>query len=193
MRAIFLVCFLLVYFTGFSQYQIEENLLFLQLSSNIDHERVFEAFKINSNKTFQLKKGCNVWVHCDNKKGKTKIKRSQITNISEHEITFKPYDKDFSEVTYTDNDLMYISFTSPGRIMIASVSNVIIISAAALIYMSAVLIDLFSQGHSVNSNPGFHWVPLVPFRKNIHFLETKLGEQKWRMRIVDISDTSSDL
>lgn len=193
MRAIIVLGFLTIFTTSFSQYKNEENSLFLHLSSNIDHERVFEVFKINSNKTFQLKKGCNVWVHCDNKKGKTKIKRSQITNISEHEITFKPYDNDFSEITYTDNDLMYISFTSPGRIMIASVSNVIIISAAALIYMSAVLIDLFSQGHSANSNPGFRWVPLVPFRKNIHFLETKLGEQKWCMRIVEISDASSDL
>jgi len=147
-------------------------------------ERSIEIYKINSNKIFLLNKGQNVWVRCQNKDGKIKIKRAKILAVSNHEITFKPYDLGFSEVIYDTSEIMYIGFTSTGRVLIASISNILIISAVVIICVIVTVAAILSGGSGIGGGfPNFSGI-LVPSKKNIDFSKTKSGNRKWFIRIV---------
>lgn len=155
-------------------------------------EMAVEIFKINSNKTFRIDRTRNVWVRCPNKNGKIKIKRAQLIIIHDHDMTFRPFNKNFNEITYLDTDILYIGFTSVGRIVVASVSNIVIIGAVVVITFVFVIAEIFSGSHGrVPRGPDLSFIPLVPFRKNIDFYQTSNGSRKWGIRIVEIKEAGN--
>ena len=157
-------------------------------SDSVGHfnERAIEIFKINANRTFRLDKSRSIWVQCENKKGRIKIKRAQLISITGNEMRFKPFNKNFKEITYSDSDIMYIGFTSTGRIIIASVSNIIIISTVVFVYTVVIMAAILSGSTHIGGFSGdLRHVPIVPFKKNISFYENLSGNRKWGVRIVE--------
>jgi hypothetical protein len=146
-----------------------------------------EVYKPGRNKAFVLETRRNVWVYCKDKKGRIKIKRSQITSVGENSFTIKPYDNDFKEVTIHFYELPYIGFTSAGRIIIATISDVIIVGVVVTVLIFGAIIALLSGSSGHGSGPDFSAVPFVPFRKDIHFqtFDSK-GIKKWDIRTINI-------
>ncbi|HEU5292841.1 MAG TPA: hypothetical protein VFU05_19470 [Cyclobacteriaceae bacterium] len=185
---IIMICAVLFYLSSHAQFQdsLINNTTDVTINTTSQSgEKAIEVFKINSNKTFLIEKSRTVWVQCENKKGRRQIKRAQIIDIHDQEIKFRPFNKNFTDVTYTEADLLYIGFTSTGRIIIATVSNIIIVSAVVIIYTTALIFAILSGHSSFGSDPDFSWVPLVPFRKNINCYKSMSGERKWGIRIVN--------
>jgi hypothetical protein len=134
-----------------------------------------ELFKIGSRRTVTIRQGRNVWIRCANKKGKIKVRKAKLVAITEHDMTFKPFNKNFNVVTYPDYALDYIGYTSTGRVTIAFVTNVIIIAAVTVVY---VVLSLMSPSNP-GSGPGKLKI-LLPLRKNIDLH----GGGKWGLRLV---------
>lgn len=177
--------FVVIHTTGFSQNQAQDNSLFLTPATDSIKATVVEVYSLKSNRTFQLVEGRNVWIHCQNNKGKIKTKRSRITDVTRNRITFMPYDDSFKEVTYAISDIRFLGFTSAGRIVMASVSNILIIGAVTTLYLIVAIGDLLTGGGG-GTNPSFDWVPFVPFRKDITFMGSAAGLGKWHIRVIEI-------
>lgn len=131
------------------------------------NERVIEISKISSGKTFVFKPGKKVWVQGENNKGKRKIIKAEITEIGEHQITFTPINKNFKQIIYADSALMYIGFTTTGRVIVAT--------TATLILLPVFLIATF-----ITQTPLFI---IIPARKNINFYNAMNGDKKWNLKI----------
>lgn len=134
------------------------------------NEKAIRISKVGTNKTFVLKKGRDVWMHFINEKGKIKFKRGKIIGIGEHEITVKPYSKKLTEKVYVDSDITLIGFTSAGRIIIAVIGTI-------LLLIPMIILGLLT---------GYAEPMLIPYKKNISLEQTKKGNKKWKLEIVEV-------
>jgi hypothetical protein len=184
MKRIVLVWLSIIVYPCFTQSTVEPGDTLSEVNKlDIRKEYVVEVYKIKSGKTFRLERGRTVWVYCKNLKGKRKMARTKITDIGAHSITFLPSNSKFQKVTYSDSTILYIGFTSADRIIMATISDLVIIGAVVVLYTAVIIGDFFTGG--TGRYPAISWVPLVPFKRNIYFIDGR-SQVKWGIRIVEI-------
>jgi len=155
-------------------------------------QRAIEIYRIkNEHTAFVLLKGRTVWIQCYKPRGKLRIKRARIAECAEHSITFEPFSARFDPITYDEDELHYISFTSFERIFGAALANIVIIGVVVVVIFFVAILDLLTGGSGALVGSNFDWVPLVPFRKTINFRQTRNSMQVWEFRIVPINQVAT--
>jgi len=169
--------------------------------SNIASGNVVELRKTRpkARRKIQLREGQKVWVEVQGVNGKMRLKKCRLIAIADHEVTFKPYNGHYPEVTYADTALAVIGFTTTGRIILASAFNTVVVSVGigasavvvVIIVLQAVAFPFLIFSRTVFTEYSFRWVGDafedigLLFKMTMPFVrKIKFPNKKWKLEIV---------
>lgn len=142
-----------------------------------------KMYKLKSGKTFIVQEGQSLGVYYSNKKGKRVIKSSVISEIWNHQITFKPNNALFHEITLVDSTISKIGIATFGSVVRGMAINSLLLTTT-VVYVVVVIINLFSSGSSYGLFPLN--LPWDDFHRHIR-VNSRQGIKKWKIETEQVT------
>ena len=192
-----IIIFLICSITLFSQHLQDSveislpNEIVLEENSADKQASGMEIYKLTSKRNIRVAKNQSIRVDCYQKKGFRRVKSAVITEIKDHQITFKPRSKRFDEITYVDSAMTYLEFTTGGSVFRGIIINTLLISSIVIIVGAVIVVTLYAVTHGGSSGGGggngfgrfVSHLPWDNFNKHIKVYNHK-GIRKWGVRTI---------
>jgi hypothetical protein len=143
--------------------------------------------KVNHKRVITLSQGRTVWIVTNKKRnGRLAFKRSRISKIENHKITFTPFNSNFEEVTIPDSLLAVIAYQNAGSVIRGVVVNLVMVTVVVVIVFAEVLLAIFTADSSWLGDdwPDFADFPWDGFVNRIKIF-TRNGNRRWQVEAIE--------